>query len=78
MELENQGIILYREVNVNQLGSRLFIHRQIKLAVKRVEFISDCISCIRLKGRWSDMIIVNLHAPSEDKDDDIKDRFYED
>jgi hypothetical protein len=42
-----------------------------------VEFFSDCISCITVKGRWCDIIILNAHAPSEDNDDDIKDSFYE-
>ena len=30
-----------------------------------------------LKGRWCDIIVLNVHAPTEDKDDDIKDSFYE-
>ena len=42
-----------------------------------MEFISDHVSCITLKGRWCDIIVVNVHAPTEDKDDDIKDSFYE-
>ncbi|PNF26781.1 hypothetical protein B7P43_G17924, partial [Cryptotermes secundus] len=42
-----------------------------------VEFISDRISYIILKGRWCHIIVMNVHAPTEDKIDDIKDRFYE-
>jgi endonuclease/exonuclease/phosphatase family metal-dependent hydrolase len=33
-------------------------------------------SCITLKGHWCD-IVLNVHAPTEDKDDDVKDSFYE-
>jgi hypothetical protein len=33
-------------------------------------------SYITLKGRWCDTIVLNVDAPTEDKDDDIKDRFY--
>ena len=58
-------------------GDRSFVHRRIRSAVKKVEFISDRVSCITLKGRWCDIIVLNVHAPSEDKDDDIKDSFYE-
>jgi hypothetical protein len=32
---------------------------------------------ITLKGRWYDIILLNMHAPTEDKDDNIKDNFYE-
>jgi hypothetical protein len=45
--------------------------------VKRVEFVSDRMSYIILRGCWCDIIILNIHAPTEDKTDDITDRFYE-
>ena len=54
-----------------------FVHTRIRSAVKKVEFISDRVSCITLKGRWCDIIVLNVHAPTEDKDDDVKDSFYE-
>jgi hypothetical protein len=34
-------------------------------------------SYITLKGRWFDIILLNVHAPTEDKDGVIKDSFYE-
>jgi hypothetical protein len=34
-------------------------------------------SYITLKGRWCDIIVLNVHAPTEDKDDVIKENFYE-
>jgi exonuclease III len=40
------------------------------------EFVSDRMSYITLKGRWCDIIVLNVHAPTENKDD-IKDSFYE-
>jgi exonuclease III len=41
-----------------------------------VEFVNDRMSFISLKGRWCDIIVLNVHAPTEDKDDVIKDSFY--
>jgi hypothetical protein len=41
------------------------------------EFISDRMPYIILRGRWGDIIILNVHAPTEDKIDDMKARFYE-
>jgi hypothetical protein len=49
----------------------------LNIRIKKVEFISDRMSYITLRGRWCDIIILNIHGPTEDKIDDIKDRFYE-
>jgi endonuclease/exonuclease/phosphatase family metal-dependent hydrolase len=53
------------------------VHKRIISAVKRVEFVSDRMSYIILRGRWCHIIILNVHAPTEDKTDDVKDSFYE-
>jgi hypothetical protein len=46
-------------------------------AVKRAEFVSDRMLYKILRGRWCNIIVLNVHAPTVDKIDDIKDRFYE-
>jgi hypothetical protein len=45
--------------------------------LKGKEFVSDRISYITLKGRYFGISTLNVHAPTEDKDDDIKDSFSE-
>jgi hypothetical protein len=54
-----------------------FVHKSIVSAVRRVEFISDRMSYIILRGRWCNIIVLNVHAPCGDKSDDVKDSFYE-
>jgi hypothetical protein len=54
-----------------------FAHKRIIPAVKRVEFISDRMSYVILRGRLCDIIVLNVHAPTEDKTDDVNDGFYE-
>jgi hypothetical protein len=39
--------------------------------VKRVEFVSDRRSYIILRGRWCHIIVLNVHAPTEDKTTDV-------
>ena len=34
-------------------------------------------SYIVLRGRWCNIIVLNVHAPSEEKSDELKDSFYE-
>jgi hypothetical protein len=53
------------------------VHNRIISAVKRVKFVSDRMSYIILRGRWCHIIVLNIHAPREDKTDDVKDSFYE-
>ena len=61
----------------HQLGTRFFVHHAIVSAVNRVEFASDrvSVSCVVLRGRWCN-IILNVHAPNEEKSDDSEDSFY--
>jgi hypothetical protein len=53
------------------------VHKRIISAIKRVEFVNDRMLYIILRGRWYHIILLNVHAPTEDKTDDVKDRFYE-
>jgi len=59
----------------HKLGKCFFVHRRKVSAVNRVEFVSDRLSYIVLRGRWHNIIVVNVHAPSEEKSEESKDSF---
>jgi hypothetical protein len=53
------------------------VHKRIISVVKKIEFVSDRVSYIILRGRWCHIIVLNVHAPTEDKTDEVKNSFFE-
>jgi len=51
------------------LGTGFFLHPRIISAVMRVEFGSIRMSYIVLGGCWCNIVVLNVHAPSEKKSD---------
>jgi exonuclease III len=77
-ELAEDYTFFYGQGNGDhQLGTGFFVHKRILSAVRRVEFISDRLLYVILRGRWCSIIVLNVHVPCEDNGDDVKDSFYE-
>jgi hypothetical protein len=74
---ENYTFFYGQGIGDHQSGIRFFVHKRIVSEVRRVEFISDRMSYMILRGHWCNVILLNGHARCEGKGDDVKDSFYE-
>ena len=68
-------LFYWKEIIIINWEQFFFVHRRMLSAVKRVEFVSYKLSYIVLRGRWPNIILVNVHAQSEGKSEGSKDSF---
>jgi hypothetical protein len=68
---------LWQRAGKSSIGSRFFLHQRILSAIRRVEFVSERMSYIAVRGRSCNIIDLNAYAPTEEKGGDSKDSFYE-
>ena len=68
---------LWKRKQKSSIRNKFFVHHRIASAFKRVEFVSDRMTYIVLRGHCCIIIVLNVHAPSEENSDDSKDSFYE-
>jgi hypothetical protein len=75
--MEDDYTFFCRNENANHhLGTSCFIYKGIAPAVTSVTFVTDRIPYVTRRGPWGDIIVLNVHAPTEDKSDNMKDTFY--
>jgi len=60
--------ILLKRKRKSLIKNRIFLHHRILSAVKTVEFVSDRMAYIVLRGRWCNIVVLNTHATSEELD----------
>ena len=80
-----RGTLEKREANIfyscseerHEFGTGFVVHRQLKHLVIGFTPISPRLSILRIKGKFSNYSIINVHAPTEESEDEEKGQFYE-
>jgi exonuclease III len=65
-----------KEGQTGQLGTGFVATKEIVKNIMGFEPINERIRKLRLKGKYHNITIINIHAPTEEKDEDTKERFY--
>lgn len=63
--------------NYNIFGTGFLVHRKYKQAVIDFKAVNDRICTLRLKGKFFNLHLISVHAPTEHKDDEEKNTFYD-
>ena len=58
------------------MGTAYIVKEEITKNVMGFEPINARIYKVRLKGKYHNITLINIHAPKEEIDDDVKEQFY--
>ncbi|KAE9537576.1 hypothetical protein AGLY_006599 [Aphis glycines] len=78
--LKKDNITIFYSSTANgkhENGVGFIVHDKTLPNVKTFSAFNDRMCYIRIAGKIFDLIIINCYAPTEEKDEDIKDKFYE-
>ena len=64
--------------DMNRFGTGFLIKEHFKNAIMDYKVINERISYLRLRGNYRKISIINVHAPTEDAEEEKKNEFYED
>jgi exonuclease III len=81
-----QGIVERRDINIyyscqkskHEFGCGVIVSKNVKHLVIDFIPIDHRICTLRVKGRFNNLSLICAHAPTEEKNEDIKDTFYDD
>ncbi|CAG4962688.1 unnamed protein product [Colias eurytheme] len=77
--VDNDSVLFYSGSNTGRHthGTGFLVPTNLLVNVIRFEAISDRLCMIRVRGKFFNISIVNVYAPTEDADEDTKDKFYD-
>lgn len=74
----NDYVIYYKGLDdTHQFGTGFAVHKNLLFSVKEFNPISEHVCTIQLNTKPMNIFIINVHAPTENKDETDKDEIYE-
>jgi len=64
------------ECKKHEFGCDFYVSGEFFKYVKDVKIINERICCLRLKAKWFSYPLINVHAPTNEKTEEIKEEFY--
>jgi exonuclease III len=80
LTLKRDKYSIYYSCNPNttgQAGTGVIIKKSAMSKILGFEPISDRVCKLRVKGKFHSITLINIHASTEDKEEDVKEQFYE-
>ncbi|XP_022180576.1 craniofacial development protein 2-like [Myzus persicae] len=76
-KISQTTIINGRSERGHKLGTGFAVHESIIHMIKEFKDVNPRISTLTLKDKNIHVVLINVHAPTEDKDEEIKEEFYD-
>ena len=65
------------QTNKHEFGTAFFVDSEFNHLVTNFTAINERLCVLRLKGRFFNYSLINIHAPTNDSEEEAKDEFYE-
>lgn len=75
---KNKYTIMYggNDTQIHALGTGFIINNKLLPFIRKFEAVNERISHITIQCKYKTLNVINCHAPTEDKEDNIKEEFY--
>jgi hypothetical protein len=64
-------------INKHEFGKAFFVDSKVNHLVTNFTSTNERVCILRVKGRFFNYSLINIHAPTNDSEEEFKDQFYE-
>lgn len=71
------NIIQWKGRRQQRIWSRLIVNKNLKSKIIDFRLINERICILKMKAKFRNIILINIYCPMDDKNEDIKEAFYQ-